>query len=182
MIELIRNRRSIRAFTAEPVAGEAVGLLVETLLRAPSSRNINPWEFVVVDDRELLGRLAGAKQHGSSFLKGAPLGIVICADETKSDVWVEDCAIASILVQMAAQSLGLGSCWVQIRKRPHDGGMTAERYVQKLLGLPDSVRVESIIGIGHPAEKREPLAADRLQYDKVRYNGYRQRWDRPGSQ
>ena len=181
VIELIRNRRSIRAFTADPVPGEAIDLLVETLLRAPSSRNINPWEFVVVDDRELLLKMAKAKEHGSGFLKGAPLGIVVCADETQSDVWVEDCAIASILVQMAAQSLGLGSCWVQIRKRPHDCGMTAERYLQELLGLPDWVRVESIIGIGHPAEKREPLAADKLQYAKVRHNGYATAWRGPGA-
>ena len=182
MIELIRKRRSIRAYTAEPVEEQTVDLLVETLLRAPSSRNINPWEFVVVDDRKLLRSLAGAKQHGSAFLRGAPLGIVVCADERKSDVWVEDCAIASILVQMAAQSLELGSCWVQIRKRPHNGETTAERYVQELLGLPDRIRVESIIGIGHPAEKREPLAADKLQYDKVRHNRSTQQWERTGTE
>lgn len=181
MIELIRKRRSIRTFTREPVDRQTVALLVETLLRAPSSRNINPWEFVVVDDRELLGRLAGAKEHGSEFLRGAALGIVVCADETKSDVWVEDCSIASILVQLVAQSLGLGSCWVQIRKRPHDRETTAERYIQELLGLPEKIRVESVIGLGHPAEIREPLSADRLQYGKVRHNHYLKLWDRPGT-
>jgi nitroreductase len=174
MIELVRKRRSIRSYTKKPVDRQDLDLLVETLLRAPSSRNINPWEFIVVDDQALLKQLSAAKAHGSTFLKGAPLGIVICADSTKSDVWVEDCAIASILVQMTAESLGLGSCWIQIRQRPHDGDTTAEAYIRELLGLPAHIVVESIISIGHPHERRSPLRADELQYDKVRHNRYRE--------
>jgi nitroreductase len=145
---------------------------VETLLRAPTSRNVNPWLFVVVDDRDLLNKLSSAKQNGSAFLKGAPLGIVVCADSTQSDVWVEDCSIAAILVQMTALSLGLGSCWIQIRKRAHDADTTAEAYIQDLLGLPAHITVESIIAIGHPAEEREPLAAEALQRAKVRHNHF----------
>lgn len=172
MIELVRNRRSIRSYTSEPIDRQSLDLLVETLLRAPSSRNINPWEFIVVDDPALLKQLSAAKAHGSAFLKGAPLGIVVCADSTKSDVWVEDCAIASILVQMAAESLGLGSCWIQIRQRPHNADATAEAYIQELLGIPSHVKVESIISIGHPKERRQPLRADELQYGKVKHNRY----------
>ena len=172
MIELVRKRRSIRSYSKKPVDRQSLDLLVETLLRAPSSRNINPWEFIVVDDPALLQQLSAAKAHGSTFLKGAPLGIVICADGTKSDVWVEDCAIAAILVQMTAESLGLGSCWIQIRQRPHDGDTTAEAYIQELLGLPEQIRVESIISIGHPHERRQPLGADALQYGKVRHNRF----------
>ena len=172
MIELVRKRRSIRSYTKEPVDRHSLELLVETLLRAPSSRNINPWEFVVVDDRELLKKLSAAKTHGSAFLKGSPLGIVVCADSTRSDVWVEDCSIASILVQMTAEYLGLGSCWIQIRQRQHDADTTAEAYIQELLGLPAHIKVESIISIGHPNEKREPLPAAELQHAKVKRNHY----------
>lgn len=178
MLELIRNRRSIRSYTGEPIDPALVAQLVEVLLRAPSSRNINPWEFVVVDDRERLAALSLAKQHGSSFLKGAAVGIVVCADGTKSDVWVEDCSIASILVQMAAQSLGLGSCWIQIRKRQHDTSVSSEEYIRAQLGLPEHLMVESIIAIGHPAEKRTPLPAESLEFGKVRHNGYAGVWER----
>lgn len=172
MIELVRKRRSIRSYTSEPVDRQSLDMLVETLLRAPSSRNINPWEFIVVDDPALLKQLSAAKAHGSAFLKGSPLGIVVCADSTRSDVWVEDCAIASILVQMVAESLGLGSCWIQIRQRPHSGDTTAEAYIQELLGIPSHVKVESIVSIGHPKERRQPLRAEELQYDKVKRNQY----------
>ena len=170
MIELLRKRRSIRKFTAESIAPETIGTLVEAVLRAPSSRGINPWEFVLVDDPEILIKLSQAKQHGSEFLKNAPLAIVVCADGTKSDVWIEDCAIAAIIIQLTAVSQGLGSCWAQMRSRPHDHEKSADTYVKELLGLPEYLQVECILGIGHPAEKKEPLTADKLQHDKIKYN------------
>lgn len=172
MIELLRKRRSIRKFTEEKLSHEAVEALVETALRAPSSRGINPWEFVLVDDPKLLKSLAEAKQHGSEFIAGAPLAIVVCADSTKSDVWVEDCSIAAILIQFTAVSLGLGSCWAQIRNRKHDAKKTAEEYVQELLGLPPQVKVECIVGIGYPAEGKRPVPAGNLQREKIRTNSW----------
>jgi len=170
MIDILRKRRSIRQFAAEKITQEAVNTLIEAALRAPSSRGINPWEFILVDDPETIRRLSQAKQHGSEFLKKAPLVIVVCADSTNSDVWVEDCSIAAIIIQLTAVSLGLGSCWAQIRNRQHDYEKTAESYVQELLGLPEPVKVECILGIGHPAERKEPIAADKLQYDKIKSN------------
>jgi nitroreductase len=172
MIDLLRKRRSVRNFTEAEVAPETVDLLIEALLRAPSSRGINPWEFVIVDDRDLLLDLSRAKQHGSEFLQNATLAIVVCADRTKSDVWVEDCSIAAIIVQLTALSLGLGSCWAQIRNRSHDGESTAEDHVRRMLELPENIVVESIIGIGYPAENPPPVPASRLQYDKIRRNGW----------
>ncbi|HPX60448.1 MAG TPA: nitroreductase family protein [Deltaproteobacteria bacterium] len=170
MLELLRKRRSIRMFTAEEVAPETVDLMLEALLRAPTSRGNNPWEFIVVDDRELIGKMSAAKEHGSEFVANAPLAVVICADDSKSDVWVEDCSIAAITLQYVACSLGLGSCWAQVRNRRHDADMSAEEYLRKALGLPESIRVECMIAIGYPAESPAPLPASRLAYEKVRRN------------
>lgn len=170
MIELLRKRRSIRKFTAEKVPAQAVETIIEAALRAPSSRSINPWEFILVDDPAMLARLAKAKQHGAEFLKGAPLGIVVCADGTKSDVWVEDCSIAAIIIQLTALSLGLGSCWAQIRNRHYDQEESAEAHIRELLGLPEHMKILSILGIGYPAEKKSPLPAEKLQYGKIRHN------------
>ena len=170
MIELLRKRRSIRKYTDKVIESEKIEILKEALLRSPSSRSFDPWEFIFVDDKELLKQLALSKPHGAGFLEGAALGIVICADEQKSDVWVEDCSIASILVQMAAQSLGLGSCWIQIRKRKFDDQMTSEDYIRKLLNISDSLKVESIIALGYPAEEKEPVPQKNLKYEKLRTN------------
>lgn len=173
MIGLLQKRRSIRKFTADKITPEARQLLIEAALRAPSSRGINPWEFVLVDDPDMLGQLARAKQHGSQFLKDAPLAIVVCADSTKSDVWIEDCSIAAIIIQLTALSLGLGSCWAQIRNRQHAGEVTAESYIQELLGIPEKIKVECVLGIGYPDENKLPVPADRLQHDKVKLNRWR---------
>jgi len=172
MIELLRNRRSIRKYTEKDIEPEKIEILKEAVLRSPSSRSFDPWEFVFVDDRGLLKKLALCKPHGAKFLEGAALGIVICADEQKSDVWIEDCSIASILVQMTAQSIGLGSCWVQIRKRMFDDQKTSEDYIKDLLKIPDNFQVESIIAVGYPAERREPVLQENLKHEKVRINSY----------
>ena len=172
MIELLRKRRSIRKFADKIIEPEKIEILKEALLRSPSSRGIDPWEFIFVDDSELLKQLALCKPHGAGFLKEAALGIVICADEQKSDVWVEDCSIASILVQMVAQSIGLGSCWIQIRKRKFDDHTTSEDCIRNLLNIPGGLKVESIIALGYPAEKKDPVPRENLKYEKMRINYY----------
>ena len=82
-MDLIANRRSIRRFTTDKVETEKIELLKEAALRAPSSRGSNPWEFIFITNRNLLAKLSGAKPHGSTFLKDAQLGIVVCADPEK---------------------------------------------------------------------------------------------------
>ncbi|MBN2064245.1 MAG: nitroreductase family protein [Sedimentisphaerales bacterium] len=167
MIELLRQRRSVRKFAGQAVEPEKVKVLTEALLRSPSSRGFNPWDFIFVQDKSILSELAGAKESGSSFIKDAALAVVVCGDQSKSDVWVEDCSIASIILQLTAQSLGLGSCWVQIHKRMHSSDMTSNHYLKEVLGLPDNIAVESIIAIGYPAEEPEPIKYDFLDFDKI---------------
>ncbi len=172
MIDHLRSRRSIRSYTDEPISEEARAILQEGVLRAPSSRGRNPWRLVFVDDGALLADLAGAKPHGSSFLGGAALAIVVLGDETATDVWVEDCAIVSLMAHLTAHSLGLGSCWVQIRNRPHDESQSAEEYIRGLLAVPPHLRVAAVIAVGHPAEVKPGHAPEELETTKVSWNRY----------
>jgi nitroreductase len=171
-LSLVQKRRSIRQFLKKPVETEKIEKILEAALRAPSSRGFNPWEFVVVSDRVLLERLSRAKPHGASFLKDASLGIVVCADPEKCDVWIEDASIASIYIHLAAESMELGSCWIQIRKRMHDREKSAEQHIRELLDIPENLNIESIIAVGYPAEKKPPHPKEDLQYKKVHYDGY----------
>jgi nitroreductase len=175
-MSLIRERRSVRKFLPEAVAPELVTQLAEAALRAPSSRGFNPWEFIVVTAPDVLDKLSRAKPHGAAFLKNAPLGIVVCADPDKSDVWVEDASIAAIYLHLAAASLGLGSCWVQMRKRMHDASKTAEAYISDLLGIPDRLRVLAVMAIGRPDQKTSPHGADYPQVEKVHAGRYGTPW------
>ncbi len=172
MIELLRKRYSVRKYTNQPIPTDKIDILKESLLRSPTSRNFRPWRFIFVDDKVLLGELAKSKMSGSALIKGAALGVVICGDESISDVWIEDCSIASILLQMSAQSIGLGSCWVQIRNRHTAQGTSSQEYVRKVLAIPENISVESIIAIGYPAEKKEPAKLENLPADRFHHNGW----------
>jgi len=171
-VSLIQKRRSIRKFQKRSVEAEKIDILIEAALRAPSSMGRNPWEFIVVSDPELLGQLSTAKAHGSTFLSNARVGIVVCADPEKSDVWIEDASIAAIFLQLTAESLGLASCWIQMRERMHDDTKTAGEYVAATLDIPEKLQVECIVAVGYPDEEKPPHEKGELQYDKVSLNRY----------
>ncbi|HDP68374.1 MAG TPA: NAD(P)H-dependent dehydrogenase/reductase [Candidatus Marinimicrobia bacterium] len=164
MLELLRQRRSIRKYKSRLIEPDKIEILKEALLRSPTSRNLRPWEFIFVDDKETLKRLSESKENGSAFLKDAALGIIITADETVSDVWIEDCSIAAIIVQLSAQSIGLGSCWIQIRNRFTAQGVLSEQYIRQLLGLDDSRRIECIVALGYPDEKKTRIPYAELDF------------------
>ncbi|KAA0259457.1 NAD(P)H-dependent dehydrogenase/reductase [Deferribacter autotrophicus] len=172
MLELLRKRRSIRQFQDKKIESEKIEILKEAILRSPSSRGLTPWEFIFVDDKNILQKLSTAKTHGSSFIKNAPLAVVVIADTNKSDVCIEDCSIAAITLQYTAESLGLGSCWAQIRLREHNKEMSAEDYVKNILNIPENYMVECIIGIGYPAETKKGHTTSELHFNKIHWNSY----------
>jgi len=172
LYELLKSRRSIRKFQSKEVEKEKLDILLKSALLAPSSRSRRPWEFIAVTDKELLKKLSKAREHGSSFIENAPLGIVVIADPELCDVWVEDASIASIIIQLTAQSLGLGSCWIQIRERFHSDNLKAEDYVKDVLGIPSKYSVECMIAVGYPAEVKEAYSEDDLLLEKLHYNRY----------
>ena len=96
--ELIRIRRSMRKFTEEELNQDEVVALLRAALISPSSKGVRPWEFVVVDNKELLQQLAHCKEHGAELVEGAPLAVVVLADPTQSDVWVEDASVATTMM------------------------------------------------------------------------------------
>ena len=171
-LELLKKRRSIRKYLGKQLEAEKLDQLVEAALRAPTSMGKNSWDFVVVTDPVLLKKLSKAKPHGAAFLKNAALGIVVCGNPETTDVWIEDASIASAFIHLAATSLDLGSCWIQIRERKHDDSQTSEAYIAELLNLPAPLRVDSIIAIGHPDETKPGHSKESLPYDKVSLNSF----------
>ncbi len=105
---LLLNRRSIRKYTDAPIDPESVKLILEAALTAPSSKSQRSWQFVVVEDREMLEKLGQCKPSYATSIANAPLAIVVTGDMTKSDVWVEDTSVAAIIMQLQAADLVLG--------------------------------------------------------------------------
>lgn len=171
-IDLLRKRRSIRQFKDKEVEQEKIDLLLEAVLRSPSSRSLNPWEFVVVQNKKTLEALSNAKPHGAAFLKNAPLAIVVCADPGKCDVWIEDCSIASILLHLEATDLGLGSCWIQLRLREYDEQQSASAKAAEILGIGEGMEVQTIIAIGYPEKEVMGHDSSKLLRDRVHYERF----------
>ena len=100
------------------------------------------------------------------------MAIVVTADPMASDVWIEDASIASIMIQLQAEDLGLGSCWVQLRERFTADGISSNEYVHEVLDLPLQLQALSIIAIGHKGMERKPFDESHLQWEKIHINKY----------
>lgn len=170
--ELIRIRRSMRKFTEQELSQDEVVTLLRAALMAPSSKGTHAWEFVVVDDKELLAGLSQCKDKGAELIAGAPLAVVVLADPAISDVWVEDASVAATMLLLQAEDLGLGACWVQMRNRSMADGKPAEEMVRNLLHIPEHLRVLAVVAVGHKGMERKPFNEDRLLWEKVHINTF----------
>ena len=170
--ELIKQRRSMRKFTEEKLTQDQVVKLLRAALISPSSKRSNCWQFIAIDNKEILEKLSQCKESGAAFLKDAPLGLVVLADPSLSDVWIEDASVASLMIHLQAEDLGLGSCWIQIRNRYKSDSMLSEEYVREILDIPLQFQVLSIIAVGHKGMDRKPFDEANLQWEKVHINTF----------
>ena len=172
MIELLKKRKSVRSYSSGLIEPEKIEILKEAVLCSPSSKNLKCWEFIFVTDKSLLSQLSKSKAHGSSFLAEAPLGIVVLGDSQKSTVWIEDCSIAAIILQLSAESMGIGSCWIQIRNRNHNIDISAEKYIQELLKIPAHLKVLAILSLGYPQNNFSGISERIPEFNKIHYDLY----------
>ena len=166
-LETILTRRSVRRFTDEAVAEDVVEKLTKAAMAAPSARNQQPWELIVVKDKAMLEKVAAAQPHGA-MTAGAQLAILVCADmsRVKSEgFWIQDCAAATQNILLAAHALGLGAVWVGTY--PREDRMAGMKSV---FGLPENLVPFSLLPIGYAAEPIEP--ADRFDPARVHVDGY----------
>jgi nitroreductase len=165
--ELLVKRHSIRRYTDQPIDAEHVRLILEAALLAPTSKSSRPWQFIVVDDKELLAKMAQCRTMGTKPIENAAFAVVVAADTSKSDVYIEDCSIAAAYMQLQATDLGLGACWVQVRDRYAQDGTPAEEILHELLGMPENMPIECVVTFGHPDEQRKPVDTSKLLWEKV---------------
>jgi len=171
--ELAKFRRSTRKYASEQLDSEEVDLLMKAALMSPTSKNSQPWEFILVDDKDTLARLALCKPQGATFIEQSALSIVVGCDVEKSGAWIEDAAIASIMLQLQAEDMGLGSCWTQIRGRFTAAGEPSEKYIRELLNIPSNIHILSVIAIGRKAESKKPFDESNLLWERLHWNGWR---------
>ena len=159
----IFGRRSIRAYSSAAVSDEAVKMLLEAAMAAPSAVAEDPWRFVVVRDRRKLSQITEALPNGQ-MLKGAALGIAVCGDleaahDRQLSYLLQDCSAAIENLLLGAHVLGLGACWLGVHPREE-----RVRRLKEILGLPASVIPVACISIGYPAESKEARTRFNSEY------------------
>ena len=159
-IEALKTRRSVRAYTGDPVDRAVIEDIIDCGRLAATAINIQPWEFVVVTDRQMLRAIADTADYGK-FIPQAGVCIVVLCKETK--YYLEDGCNASQNMLLAARAHGLGSCWVAGDKKPY-----ADR-IRRMVGAPDGLKLISLLAIGHAAEppvkEKRPLS-DVLHWER----------------
>ncbi len=165
MLEVIRKRRSIRDYSDRDVEEEKLREILKAAMFAPTSWGRRPWEFIIVRDPETKKALSEATPY-ASFVKDAPVAIVIIYDVTKGRRFKEDSSICAEHIHLEAVNQGLGSCFVQIAdaEGPHGD---AETYVKRLLGIPENYRVQCIMPIGYPARQLPPHDDSEFEESKI---------------
>ncbi len=166
-MDSILKRRSIRKYKDIKVSNEIVEDLLKAAMAAPSAGNEQPWEFVVLRDKEIMKNITEIHPYSKMLLK-SDVAIVVCGDEKKEvfkGYWVQDCSAATENILLAAQDMGLGAVWLGVYP-------IADRVekIQEILGLPSSVVPLSIVPVGYPDEEKTP--GDRFDKTRIHYNGW----------
>jgi len=166
----IIRRVSVRRYSDKPVSSEQISAILHAAMSAPTGVNKQPWEFVVVDDPELLKQLADALPYAKMAAQ-APVAIVVCGNkdmflEGVDDVlWVQDLSAASENTLLAAHAIGLGGVWTCIY--PHEERITP---VRSILNLPENIIPFNLIPIGHPEKGHAPM--DKWHPERVHQNRF----------
>ena len=165
MDDPVLSRRSIRKYTDTPVDDDVVERLLRAAMAAPSAGNQQPWQFVVLRDREAMRAITDVHPY-SKMLPQAPVAVLVCGDPARCkwpQMWEQDCAAATENLLVEAELLGLGAVWLGVHP-------LAERVegIRGLLGIPETVVPFALVPIGHPAERKAP--ADRFDAARVHHD------------
>ncbi|GBU06696.1 NAD(P)H nitroreductase [Bacteroidales bacterium] len=170
--EIIKSRRSIRKFTQEKLTPEQVEQLMATALMSPSSKHSNAWQFVLVEDKADLMKLSHCKSSGCSFVADCALAVVVLIDPLQSGAHIEDASIAATYLQLQAEDLGLGSCWIQVSGRETQAGQDSEEAIRELFDIPYQLVVACVIAIGNKEKPGKPFDEEKLQWEKIHIGKY----------
>jgi nitroreductase len=166
-LEAIHTRRSIREYQDKTIPEELVTDLLRAAMAAPSARNQQPWEFVVITDAEIRQKIPSVCQFAQMIVH-APLAILVCGNlkiETSQGYWVIDCSAATQNMLLAAHALGLGAVWTGVypREERMDG-------LTEVLDLPEYILPHSLVVFGYPAQQHPQ--EDRFKPERIHHNGW----------
>ena len=149
--EIVKTRRSTREFSGEHIDDATIRNILNIAAYAPSSWGGHPVEFIVIRDKRTLAALARCKQMGAGPLAYGDAAVVPIIDKRNLELWVEDAAVASAYILLAAEYYGVGACWIHMKDRRGHTHM-AEEDIRELLNIPEHYGILNAVSLG--AKKR----------------------------
>ena len=171
LFELAAKRRSVRTYTGERISDDVLDEIMKVALTAPNSFGHRPVEFVVVRDKIRIKELASCKSLGGSQIIGADAVIVVMVKLDRGEFWIEDGAIASSYILLAAEQYDVGACWVHIRNR-RGKKLSSDEEVRNLLQIPDGYAVLNLISLGGKGERKSGYKTSDFDFGKVHFEQY----------
>ena len=171
LFELARRRRSCRKYTGEKISEEIVDEILKVALLAPSSWGGHPIEFVVVRDKSTIQKIARCKRIGAPPLLQADVAIVVMANTTGLELWIEDAAVASTYILLAAEQFNIGACWIHIRNRAGQQ-TTADEEIRELLDVPDNFSILNVVALGVKAEIKSARTESDLPLKNIHHERF----------
>lgn len=163
VLSVIQGRKSVRSFIKDrPVSADDIQTLLKAGMAAPSGKDTRPWEFVVINNREVLDALA-KELPTAKMLSQAPMAIVVCGDTTRSSYWYLDCSAATQNILLAAEALDLGAVWTA--SYPYPDRMS---IVSKNIDLPAHILPLVVVPIGYPMGPQS--VKDKFDEKKIHMN------------
>lgn len=166
LFELAAKRRSVRRYTKDHISDDVLKEIMKVALAAPCSFGHRPVEFIVVRDKNRIIDLAACKSLGGSQIIGADAVIVVMVKQDRGEFWIEDGAVASGYILLAAEQYDVGACWVHIRNRTGKKGSSDEE-IRELLDVPDGYAVLNLIALGGKGEDKKGYRESDFDFGKV---------------
>lgn len=172
ILDNFRSRRSVRKYNATPIDDDILRQILEVGITSPTGDNFKTIELILIKNGDTLRELANARKVGTKMLAGAGAAIIVMANVEKTDLWIEDAAISASYMHLAADTLGLGSCWIQVRGRDAADGSEFEKYLRDKFQISSQMKPLCILSLGNIDTHPAAHAIEDINWEKVHYEKY----------
>lgn len=172
VLDLFRTRRSYRKYSEKPIDEAVLKQIMEVGLISPTGDNFKTVELILIKEKDMLNEIANMRKAGTKMLSNAGAAIIVLVNTQKTDLWIEDGAISASYMHLAADALGIGSCWIQVRARDTVDGREFEEKLKEKLDIPKYMKPLCILSLGNVNYQLPAHSIEDINWDKIHSEKY----------
>lgn len=172
VLNIFRERRSYRKYNETDINENLLKQIMEVGITSPTGDNYKTVELILIKEKSMLKKIANIRKFGTKMLNGAGAAIVVLVNTDKTDLWVEDGTISASYMHLAADALGIGSCWIQVRARDTINGGSFEEALKEILDIPDNMKPLCILSLGNINSRLPAHSQEEIDWNKIHHEKY----------